>query len=107
MQRCKEKLDKLAKLVKIEWPNVKLRVIEAYDKYGQHPPNSLHYEARAVDITTSDRDKSKIGNLGSLAYQAGFDWVYYESHSYIHASVVSGNGYGCIIIYIEVTSSSL
>jgi len=90
-KRCKEKLDKLAKLVKLEWPHAKLRVIEAYDKYGQHPPNSLHYEARAVDITTSDRDKSKIGNLGALAYQAGFDWVYYESLSYIHASVVSEN----------------
>ncbi|XP_065067034.1 sonic hedgehog protein-like [Rhopilema esculentum] len=90
-KRCREKIDVLAKLVKHQWPNVKLRVIEAYDKYGQHPPNSLHYEARAVDITTSDRDKSKIGSLGALAYRAGFDWVYYESHSYIHASVVAEN----------------
>ena len=72
--RCRDKLNELAKLVKYQWSGVRLRVTEAWDETIEHSSNSLHYEGRAVDITTS-------------AVDAGFDWVYYEDIYHVHASV--------------------
>lgn len=85
--KLKAKLDALADLVKTEWRGVKLRVTEAWDEDNEHSANSVHYEARGVDITTSDQDGDKLGRLGRLAVDAGFDWVFYENAQHIHASM--------------------
>jgi hypothetical protein len=79
-------LNELSRLVKREWPAVELRVTEAWDENREHGATSVHYEGRAVDVTTSDLDPQRLGRLSGLALEAGVDWVYRE-RSHVHASV--------------------
>ena len=83
----RDKLRKLSPRVSREWPNLKLRVTEAWDERREHGENSVHYEGRAADITTSDVDAAKLGRLGRLAVLSGLDWVFYEDASHVHVSV--------------------
>ena len=82
----RQRLDRLARLVKLEWPALSLRVTEAWDEDSEHGQGSVHYSGRAVDITTSDVDPTRLGRLAGLALEAGFDWVYREK-THVHASV--------------------
>ena len=85
--RLKTKLDDLAVLVRQEWPNIRLRVTEAWDENVEHNLASAHYEGRAADLTTSDVDQAKLGRLAALAVDAGLDWVFYENQFHVHVSV--------------------
>lgn len=85
--RLQDRLDKLAAMVKAEWPNHRLRVTEAWDENDEHSGNALHYEGRAADLTTLPVDGTKLGRLGRLAVDAGCDWTFFEDTSHIHVSV--------------------
>lgn len=85
-RRLKERVEVLAGLVAREWPGVQLRVTEAWDENDEHGERSIHYEGRAVDLTTSDLNTARLGRLSGLALAAGFDWVAHEP-THVHASV--------------------
>jgi hypothetical protein len=85
--RLARRLSTLNQLVRREWDGLSVRVTEAWDENGEHGPSSAHYEGRAVDLTTSDIDPGKLGRLAFLAVEAGFDWVYFEDRTHVHASV--------------------
>lgn len=79
-------MNQLAELTQREWPGVSVRVTEAWDEDREHSAGSTHYEGRGADLTTSDRDLSKLGMLAALAAASGFEWVYFED-DHIHVSV--------------------
>jgi hypothetical protein len=90
-------LTRLHQLVQAEWGGaVKLRVTDAYDSLLSHDPAnsdpatrySLHYEGRAIDLTTWPVDRSRYDRLCALALCAGFDWVHNEE-THCHASVTA------------------
>ncbi len=85
--RLRTRLERLAHLVELEWPDLRLRVTEAWDERREHGERSIHYEGRAADITTSDADPEKLGRLGGLACEAGLEWVLYEDVTHVHVSV--------------------
>jgi hypothetical protein len=85
--RLRQSLLQLSKLVSQTWPKLELRVTEAWDDRREHGPESVHYEGRAADITTSDQDPQKLGVLAALAVKSGFDWVFYEDATHVHVSV--------------------
>lgn len=80
---------------------LQLRVQEVYRPEGIHSEKSLHKEGRAIDMTLGYKNGEKLKTaaemneayeqLCKLAWQAGFDWVFYEygsgSGPHVHASI--------------------
>jgi Hedgehog amino-terminal signalling domain len=81
------RVDALAALVKTEWTGTKLRITEAWDENMEHGLRSIHYEARAADLTTAPVDGAKLGRLARLAVNAGFEWVFFENALHVHVSM--------------------
>ncbi len=88
-------LSHLNQLVQIEWKgSIQLRVTDAYDSLLEHDLNqtdpsrkySLHFEGRAIDLTTWPVDRLLYDRLCALAHCAGFTWVHNEG-SHCHASI--------------------
>ena len=88
-------LSRLSRLVLAEWDDAfQLRVTDAYDSLLEHDLNqldtgrksSLHFEGRAIDLTTWPVDRSRYGRLCTLALCAGFDWVHNEE-THCHAAL--------------------
>jgi len=88
-------LYQLNKLVQEEWNGqVQLRITDAYDSLLEHDLNqsdpdrkySLHFEGRAVDLTTWPIDLNRYPRLCALAHCAGFDWVHNEG-GHCHAAI--------------------
>jgi len=79
-------IDALATLVRNEWSGTTLRVTEAWDENMEHGTKSVHYEARAADLTTFPIDGNKLGRLAGLAVRAGFAWVFFENALHLHVS---------------------
>ncbi len=88
-------LSRLNQLVLAEWDGAYLlRITDAYDSLLEHDlsqpdPNrkySLHFEGRAIDVTTWPVDSSQYGRLCMLAHEAGFTWVHNEG-THCHASI--------------------
>jgi len=86
---------RLNELVTEEWGGqIRLRVTDAYDSLLEHDlgqpdenrKNSLHFEGRAIDLTTWPIEPNRYSRLCSLAHCAGFDWVHNEG-DHCHAAI--------------------
>ncbi|MBI3462093.1 MAG: choice-of-anchor D domain-containing protein [Planctomycetes bacterium] len=69
--------------------NLLFSINEAYDTSDEHDPISLHKEARALDLDVGNAAAGTVehlGRLAGLAWLAGFDWVYLENGTHVHAS---------------------
>ncbi|MCL4298061.1 MAG: hypothetical protein KJ077_20125 [Anaerolineae bacterium] len=88
-------LSRLNELVQTEWNRAyHLRLTDAYDSLLEHDLGqtdltrkySLHFEGRALDLTTWPIDPSRYGRLCALAHCAGFAWVHHEG-DHCHVAV--------------------
>ena len=90
-------LDRLAQLIRAElsrlgatWSNRAFSINEAYDSTRAHGSQSLHYEARALNLDVrapnGRPDALLASRLAGLVWMAGFDWVRLETNGHVHAS---------------------